>query len=59
MSISPGVTYNPDTSTVFNAVAGLIAGDTAAILPSLIATSRTALTPFRASITWPPLRRRS
>ena len=59
MSTRPGVTYNPETSTVFNASAGLIVAATAAIFPPAIATSRTALILFRASTTCPPRRSRS
>src|SRR5688500_156864 len=57
--MSPGVTYRPETSTVFNASAGLSFSPTAAILPAAIATSRTALILLRASTTCPPRRRRS
>jgi hypothetical protein len=46
-------------SMVFRARAAGMFVVTAAILPSLIATSRTALIPFFPSITWPPLSRKS
>ena len=59
MSIRPGVTYKPDTSTVFNASAGLSFASTAAIFPPAIATSRTALSLLRASMTCPPRSSRS
>jgi hypothetical protein len=42
-----------------NACAASIRAATAAIFPSAIATSRMPLMPFFASMTWPPLRRRS
>jgi hypothetical protein len=42
------------TLIVFSAFEGSIRGATAAIRPSLIATSRTALILFFASTTWPP-----
>ena len=54
MSISPGVTYRPATSTTLNAFAGSIVGATAAILPPWMATSRIALILFLGSMTWPP-----
>src|SRR5579884_1046451 len=59
MSTSPGVTYRPDTLTDFSARAGSMFCATAAILPSLIATSRTALILFLPSMTCPPLSSRS
>src|SRR5437868_14307017 len=59
MSMSPGVTYRPETSTTFNASAAAIAGATAATLPFAMATSRTALMRLRGSMRWPPLRSRS
>jgi hypothetical protein len=55
----PGVTYRPEASTVFVACEAGISGRTAAILPSLIATSRTASIPFRPSMTCPPFNNRS
>src|SRR6188768_1156083 len=59
MSMRPGVTYSPATSTVFVACdAGMFAA-TAAIFLSLIATSRTALILLRPSMTRPPFRSRS
>jgi hypothetical protein len=42
-----------------NALAASIFGATSAILPPAIATSRTALVPLFASITWPPWSSRS
>src|SRR4051812_1186886 len=59
MSIRPGVTCSPPTFTVFDASFGSILAATAAIFPSLIATSRNALIPFLASITCPPCNSRS
>src|SRR5262245_25377360 len=59
MSTSPGVTYNPETSTTLNAAAESRRAATAATLPSAIATSRTALIRFLGSMTWPPFRSRS
>ena len=44
---------------VLPASAGGIAGATSAIFPAAIATSRTASTPLRASMTCPPLSSRS
>src|SRR5688500_2619926 len=54
MSMRPGVTNSPRTSTIFDARAGSILGATAAILPPRIATSRAALMLFRGSTRWPP-----
>ena len=51
MSISPGVTYKPDASMVLRAVEGSNLALTAAIFPSVMATSRMALMAFLASTT--------
>ena len=42
ISISPGVTYSPGTSTTLRGLRRVDLAATAAILPSLMATSRTA-----------------
>src|SRR5258705_13937900 len=59
MSTSPGVTYNPEASTVLVARDSAILAATAAIFPPLIPMSRMALRRFLPSTTWPPLIRRS
>src|SRR2546427_7088376 len=59
MSMSPGVTYVPETSTTLKASAGLMEAATAATFPFAMATSRTALIWFLGSMTWPPFNRRS
>src|SRR3569623_1025184 len=58
MSISPGAMMQPETSRAL-APAGSMLAATAAILPSLIATSNRPSTRLRSSMTRPPLRTRS
>src|SRR5215470_14948673 len=58
MSIRPGATILPRASMV-SAASPLMSASTAAILPAMIATSRTASSPTDGSITRPPLMMRS
>src|SRR5688572_24182092 len=59
MSISPGVTYSPETSTTRSAPPVSRPAATAAICLSLMPTSAGPSIPFAGSITCPPFRRRS
>src|SRR5689334_1295245 len=55
MSIKPGVTYMPLASIASAPSSGIAPGlSRAAILPSSINTSATALKPHDGSTTWPP-----